>query len=75
MKTIRNDQTIPPDVRALRLTRQALALLQQAGQIADSAAAQIETARHATERAALDLEYYAGRTVEGSNAMNRIGLT
>ncbi len=59
-------------LRALDLTRQALQLLQQAAEITDAATLErVNAAGQATERAALDLEWYAERAAEGIEILRR----
>jgi hypothetical protein len=59
-------------LQALELTRQALALLQQAAAITDAATLErIEAAGQATERAALDLAWYAERAADGIGILRR----
>jgi hypothetical protein len=59
-------------LQALDLTRQALALLQQAAAITDAATLErVEAAGQATERAALDLAWYSERAAEGLDILRR----
>lgn len=59
-------------LQALELTRQALALLQQAAEVTDAATLErVTAAGQATERAALDIVWYAERAAEGIDALRR----
>ena len=59
-------------LQALELTRQALALLQQAAAITDAATLErVNAAGQATERAALDLAWYSERAAEGIAVLRR----
>lgn len=59
-------------LQALELTRQALALLQQAAEVTDAATLErVTAAGQATERAALDLAWYSERAAEGLDILRR----